>query len=356
MVVGGEVYMRVADMFPTNRRVWASEFIPTLGWRFKPGAEVVWTNGINYWSRSRVNSIGFLDKEPILPKPSGTFRVMIVGDSMVQAVEVALDKRLQVRLAELLQKSMAPRAVDVVALGYSGTGQSNQLPFFEHFKDQLNPDLLILVIASNDLANNSPLLEAIRYGWHPEHLPRVFFRKRSDGSCSRIPIDPSWERHILPAGSEFDRLQKLREMSSDYKAKLEGWNPAPSEVASLDFVFFNPGPLPPAFEEAVALTRCSFQEWKRLAEREGLPLIAVAAPGLTGTESDKTGYLQRVLSILDESKIPLLNLYPEFVKRGNVPDAHLKFDGHWTVTGHRWAAEAISDYLGREGYLERRSR
>ena len=198
LIVGSEVYTRTNDMFPRDRAVWPSEFVPGLGWRFRPGAEVVWTNDINYWTRSRSNSIGFLDKEPAIPKPPGTFRIMVIGDSMVQAVEVSLEQRLQIGLEQLLQRDFPQRKFDVVAQGYSGTGQANQLPFFERFNDQLKPDLLVLVVATNDLANNSPLLEAIRYGWHPEHLPQLFLQRTPDGSCSRIPIDPTWERHILP--------------------------------------------------------------------------------------------------------------------------------------------------------------
>jgi lysophospholipase L1-like esterase len=356
LIVGSEAYMRANGMFPKDRAVWAGEFVPDMGWRFQPGAEIVWTNGINYWTRSRANAIGFLDKEPAIPKPPGTFRIMVIGDSMVQAVEVPLEQRFQTALDQLLQRDFPQRKFDVVALGYSGTGQANQLPFFERFKDQLNPNLLVLVVANNDLANNSPLLEAIRHGWHPEHLPLLFFRKNSDGSCSRMAIDPTWEQHILPRGDEFDRLMKLREMSPDYKAMLQGWNPAPSEAAGLDFVFYETGQLPPAFEEAVQLTRCSFAEWKRLAEQDGLPLVVVVVPAVRGQEPavEKDGQFKRIAGILSELHVPLLDLYPEFVKRGDMDDAHFKFDGHWTSTGHKWSAEAILDYLKHEGYLQSR--
>ena len=148
-----EAYLRLARMFPKEHRVWASEFVPGMGWRFQPGAEVRWTNGINYWTISRANSIGFLDQEPALPKPPGTLRILLVGDSFVQAVEVALEQRLSRVLAQMLQREMPQQRqqkTDVVALGYSGTGQSNQLAFYEHFKEQLNPDIVVLVFVSND--------------------------------------------------------------------------------------------------------------------------------------------------------------------------------------------------------------
>jgi lysophospholipase L1-like esterase len=102
------------------------------------------------------------------------------------------------------------------------------------------------------------------------------------------------------------------------------------------------------------LTRCSFVEWKRLAEQYGLPVVAVLVPAVRGTDAttEKNGQFQRISEMLGELGIPLLDLYPEFMKRGNLVDAHFKFDGHWTPTGHKWAAEAIFDYLKREGYLQ----
>jgi hypothetical protein len=356
LIVGSEIYMRANGMFPKDRVVWASEYVPDIGWRFRPHAEVVWTNGIDFWTRSRANSIGFLDKEPIIPKPPGIFRIMVIGDSMVEAAQVSLEQKLQIKLRELLHRDLPEQKFDVVALGYSGTGQANQLPFFDHFRAQLKPNLLVLVVANNDLGNNSPLIEAIRRGWHPEHLPLLFLEKDSDGSCSRMAMDPTWEQYVLPAGDEFDRLMKLREMSPHYKAKLEGWNPAPAQAANLDFVFYQTGQLPPAFEEAVLLTRCSFTEWKRLAEQDGLPLVVVVVPAVRRYEPaiEKNGQFQRISGILADLKVPLLDLYPEFIKRGNMVDAHFKFDGHWTPIGHEWAAEAIFDYLKHEGYLQSR--
>lgn len=85
------------------------------------------------------------------------------------------------------------------AFGYSGTGQLNQLPFYDHFARHQKPALVVLVFVSNDFANNSTILEAIRNGWHPDHPPRVFARSdAANGGYSIIDIDPQWQKHLLP--------------------------------------------------------------------------------------------------------------------------------------------------------------
>jgi hypothetical protein len=83
-------------------------------------------------------------------------------------------------------------------------------------------------------------------------------------------------------------------------------------------------------------------------------LIAVLAENVqSGAPSGaaESWQVKRFAQILDELKIPWLNLYPEFAKRGDVNAARIGFDPHWNAQGHQWAAESIFDYLKREGYL-----
>ena len=49
-----------------------------------------------------------------------------------------------------------------------------------------------------------------------------------------------------------------------------------------------------------------------------------------------------------EAGLPLFDLYPEFVSRGDPMAARWKYDGHWNPTGHSWAAEGIASFLLQE--------
>src|SRR5262249_35020938 len=142
---------------------------------FARGAPIKFTNGVDFWSTMRANSRGFADAEPATPKPKDTFRILLVGDSFVEALQVNLEQKMQTRLAAALRAKYPDRKFDVVAVGMAGTGQANQLTFYERNRD-LSPDLVVLLFVSNDFANNSPLLEAVRHGWHPDHSPMLFLR------------------------------------------------------------------------------------------------------------------------------------------------------------------------------------
>ena len=52
-----------------------------------------------------------------------------------------------------------------------------------------------------------------------------------------------------------------------------------------------------------------------------------------------------------EFALESMALYPAFVARGGTALAKWQHDGHWTPTGHRWAADAIAEFLDKGGYL-----
>src|SRR5262249_916659 len=147
---GAEIYLRAFDMFPISKVAWPGRFIPGVGVTFPPRAEVRWTNGVDFWTIQRANSLGFLDREPITPKPSGTFRILLVGDSFIEAAQVPIKQKVQTLLAQKLRSAFPNRSFEVFGLGHSGIGQSHELALFEYFEKAFAPDLVVLVIVSND--------------------------------------------------------------------------------------------------------------------------------------------------------------------------------------------------------------
>ncbi len=177
LIVGAyEGYQRFNGRFANI--AWPSRVDPVAGMIFEPNAEVRWTNHLDFWAAERTNSLGFLDSEPIIPKPPDRFRVLLVGDSFVEAAQVRIADKLQSILATKLQSRLGKDKVDVVAFGFSGTGQANQLSFYEKYGKAVAPNLVILLLVANDFANNSPILEAVRNGWAPYRPATVVLRTR----------------------------------------------------------------------------------------------------------------------------------------------------------------------------------
>lgn len=104
------------------------------------------------YSRSTINSRGFRDKLYAVPKPAGTYRVCVVGDSMTLGLEVPLESTYP----KLLEKALRSegRNVEVLNCGMSGTGTGQQYLGFRQNIKPLQPDMLIVGYHLGDIDDN----------------------------------------------------------------------------------------------------------------------------------------------------------------------------------------------------------
>ena len=346
---GYEMYLRV------GRHAFAESATPKIldpiaGFLYKPGAQIRWTNHLEFWTAEHANSLGFLDAEPVVPKPAGRFRILLVGDSFVEAAQVSQHEKLQTRLAEEMHAMLGPGRADVVAFGHSGTGQANQLGFYERFGRQVEPDLVVLLVVANDFANNSPVLESVRNGWHPRHPPRPFV-ERDGAGYRRLTPEVDWLDYRL-AGSDSSEFHAALLRDPVFAPKLAGWN-GPRNP-DMDTMFWRPE-LPPLFEEAIDLTQHALGTWKALGERDGFRVVVVATENLTRgydpSLTDPALNRRRFEAASSRAGLPFFDLYPYFMRQPDPTAAIFRIDRHWTPTGHQWAARAIAEFLKSFGLL-----
>ena len=379
-----EVWARLFP--PKDQNIWPLVQNPAVGTTFQPNARVVLTNGLDFHVEARSNEVGFLDRPlPPIARTPDSCRIAFIGDSMIEAAQVPIRQKVQVELQRLLEARRPGLKVETMAFGFSGTGQLNQLGYLETFVRPRKPDLVVLTFVSNDFANNSALLEAIRVGWHPEHTPRVFARQTARGPELQ-PIDPDWLRHRLPAASdERPALHRwLHRVSRFYRwlyvklslqypglaarvghepteahrtaariaalaaaapaaAKLlEGWNPLTSP--GIDAMFDATEPLPPAFAQALAFTGFAFDIYNERAKTDGARIFVLGSHELS--ERGRA----RVRNMLAPRGIPFVSL-ADFIKAkgGRTTDAQWRHDAHWSPQGHLWAAEALAAEIETNG-------
>ena len=112
----------------------------------------------------------------------------MIGDSYVEALQVPIADKFHVRLEELAARELRHLDVTTSAFGVSGTGQVNQLAYYDEFARYLRPALLVLVFVPNDFMNNAPILEGLRQGMDPDRLKNVSAIRGADGSITlRLP-------------------------------------------------------------------------------------------------------------------------------------------------------------------------
>lgn len=309
IAAAGESWFRLTAPFARN--VHPTLFVPGVGRIRKPLAEMRRTNNVDFWTVSRANSLGFLDREPIDPeRAAASCHIAMIGDSFVEGMEVSIPDKFHVRLEELAARERPDLNVTTSAFGMSGTAQINQLPYYDEFARHLHPKLVVLVFVRNDFHRNASLRNAAR-GIHGGGPPIAKKRRRF-----RIPpslrnvLRMSWFAHWLHDKSGWTAAREIR------KAEQE---------VSLEATAF-------------ALDR-----FKKYTGRDGASL-AILTSHTIGRRGERM--FDRLRAIADERGIPVIDQYDYIIRKGGrIEDAHWTHDEHWNVTGHRWAAEALFEYL-----------
>jgi hypothetical protein len=129
------------------------------GFSFVPGAECWNTReGRTY---VEINSQGFNDRERALEKASGGYRIAVLGDSYVAALQVERERRFTETLERQLNQRgcFSPKRVEVLNFGVSDYGTAQELMVLRHSVWPYDPDMVILAFwPANDLNDNSKQL------------------------------------------------------------------------------------------------------------------------------------------------------------------------------------------------------
>lgn len=134
------------------------------GWVNKPGTSGWYlSEGKSYVN---INSYGFNDDEPTIIKPEKIYRIAVIGDSYVEALQVSRSSAfwnvLETKLnsnCNLLDKNN----IEVIAFGVSAWGPAQELLLLEKLVLNFDPDLvMIMITTTNDIRNSSPVLETYK--------------------------------------------------------------------------------------------------------------------------------------------------------------------------------------------------
>ncbi len=378
--VVGEMYFRLRAPFLERDapRAWS----PTVGRIFTPNAEVRWTNRLDFWTESRTNGLGFVDREPIsLERAAASCHVAMIGDSYVEALQVPIADKFHVRLEELAAEELRHLDITTSAFGIMGTGQVNQLAYYDEFARAFRPALLVLVFVDNDFRDNAPILDGLHRGVDPDRLTEVSATRGADGTITlRPPHPPSAESRLATMASTSppwysrvtDRLSDmspfarwlerknrawfpadtapelsawvalLSRRSPRYAALFDGWRPTTRDDIRASFLYARD--LPPVYEDALDFTAFALDQFRERADRDGAALVILTS-NYMGTRGD-LGF-DRLTALAEPRGIPVIDYHDYVLRQGAVPrrDTRWEHDWHWNIAGHRWAAEALLEYL-----------
>lgn len=306
----------------------------------------------------RANSQGFHDLEFSYAKPEDVFRIVILGDSVVEGRQVAIEKSFHYLLEEKLNRNFPKnKRFEVLAFGIGGNGNFRNYLYLNQYALRYKPDLIILsFLAINDLRDDYELASQI-------------FDK---------------EGRVKTKLSEKEKLisKSVLAMWVNYKVKTlkQRWggyfkNTLPSQYDSdqlpFDFQVFLKD-YPQGWNNIWNVEKQILESFGQTAKNNGAEFFIISVPDLWRIYSeslprDKEYNRYLLQSDLDLEKpekilqefaqtngISYLNSLPIFKERAST-EQKMSFywpcDGHWNETGHLWAAEAISGFLAKNQQL-----
>ena len=123
---------------------------PILGQRLTPGYRG-WFAGVPV----EINSLGFRDtRDYSLDKPRGTFRILILGDSVTFGHGALSDTTYPYLLEQRLKQWRGEVGWQVWNLGVPGYNTSQELEYLKLVATPYQPDLVIVGFYENDLSGN----------------------------------------------------------------------------------------------------------------------------------------------------------------------------------------------------------
>lgn len=99
----------------------------------------------------RTNSMGLRNAEVASPKPSGTYRIIALGDSFTEGRGVSENESWPATLNAKLSAHKTGQTFEVVNAGISGSDPFFELHLLENRLLELEPDMVILTLNSSDI-------------------------------------------------------------------------------------------------------------------------------------------------------------------------------------------------------------
>jgi hypothetical protein len=351
-------------------RIWAADislnpnwkYHPILGWSQIPNSKYEYKVVSGETVSVSFNSLGFRDHEHTKTKPEGVKRIVVLGDSISEAIQV----NLQDTYFSLLQQKLNSnpnQKWEIINLGVGDFGTTQEWITLNEFGLSYDPDIVILqIFPLNDICNNSiELFEAC--GSVNDRYRPYFVESNGDLHLRQVQPLRSWLRRNIKlygilerayyqeksriSGKNADQLrdEKVRELGFKTNPELYTYAPTNQQVAPIN--------------QGWSTTEKVIKKISDLANQRNIKLIAMVVPfefaiGNANWASfcdDKSAGVQLIKDYPEERldvlfnriRIPSVLLLNKFEKQADEVLPYV--DGHLNRAGHKLAAKELYEEI-----------
>ncbi len=339
------------------------------GWGHPAGRVGLWyDNGGEFRTTIQINSHGLRDVEHAYARPPGVFRILILGDSYMEAVQVDLEQTFSRLLEQKLTATGGPR-VEVINASVADFGTDNELLYFLHEGYKYRADLVLLAfVTANDVRNNFAPFNHQAPG---TNINKPTFTLRRDGSLEKHPGPPvpppaPWWRELYVGGYLYLRFGG--------QLFIPPPNPGvpPPSAPNIPYV---PCDLQvyatkysPEVQEAWRVTEALVRALRQEAAARGAEFAVMIVNGPWAHDDDWWNRMMATFPLgqrtwdrrkpnrlieafLQREDISHFDLFDPFEAAKARAPLFFYLDPHWRPTAHRVAAETAARFLVAEGLV-----
>lgn len=348
------VFVAWFAVFEVSLRTWGSSeaappfqklFVPDpiIGYRLQPGARTQFSTA-EFETDIAINGTGVRDDEELGPKMPGTKRILVLGDSLVLAVQVPFEQTFTERMERQLNARL-PQAngvsYRVINGGVQGYGPVEELLLFRQLVGTVQPDIVLaMVFVGNDaeeaLTSQPKLSTERRY---TEVLSESVVTKLRR-TVRRSMVLQILRLRIVAATSRFRVMSPAPEPPHQTYAA----NPAPR------------------IAKGIELTRDILQQLSEEAARAGARTGIVLMPARfqindadfgrlreiveqAGGDLQRDAATERFAAVLGQLQLPMLDLLPVLRQASPGPELFFEANVHLTRRGHEVVGDALARFV-----------
>lgn len=328
-----------------------------------------------------INEYGLRDNPYPYEKPGNTFRILILGDSFTEALQVNLEDTFHALIEDRLNNELNDTfQYEVISAGIAAYGTTRSMVFYEQEGYKYQPDLVLLAFyMGNDVRDDHPALAQQEV--FPGIFRQQFFQINPAGELESIMEQPE----LTPGASQ------AQAQAASLVGRIDAWSYTHSRFYAYTRPFLSEqipfirrllyrigfvqsrSPVVPQytlggsdlFDEAWALEGALIARLRDEVHEDEADFAVILIPDSIQVQPEllKADYQlfypamlddidleqtdRKLMHSLDMNGIPYVRLYEVFVEQRIATGENLygTSSKHWNKAGHQLAAEEIYNWL-----------
>ena len=371
-----QAQMRTAAQ-PTAQGSPQAEFIergPGPWWGEKTGWGTSTDTTLRYWLDGvydnvlHFNSKGFRGPDVPYDKPDDVFRILLLGDSFIEAREVAYEDTVYAQLQAMLADARTAdgKRIEVIGVGTTGWGTLQAYLYYHHEGYKFSPDLVLHFFVINDVSDNHPTVfqpeRGLDFAINPAGETEPVQVVQGPAQNDQTAYDPAARFIAALPGS--NTAQLLRQIIAPPRATVTLSGDL-TRLHPQTYIFVRT-PEIAGYATAWQRTEQAYRIWSDEAAANGAQLMVVSVDFTvelitqlaTYFAGQQEGWIwdvdlptKRLADLLAPLDVPLIRTraaYEAYAAPLDVrPYDALYYieDGHWNPSGHRVTARVLADAL-----------